>query len=82
LELTKRSACSWANEISTPLLIIHGDHDSSVNVNQAREMAAALQTSNKNYKLEIVPGQSHNFFFFDSFREQIVGEIIQWFKQF
>ncbi|MCP2520727.1 alpha/beta fold hydrolase [SCandidatus Aminicenantes bacterium Aminicenantia_JdfR_composite] len=46
-----------ASEIKIPVLIVHGDHDESVPLNQSKNLASLL----KNCKLEIIKGADHRY---------------------
>lgn len=47
-----------ARNISTPTLIVHGNQDETVPVEQSKNLYKALKTDKK---LEIIPGASHQF---------------------
>lgn len=73
----KRSSVKWANEIDTPLLILHSRQDGLVLVENALKMAQALQVHDKEYQLKIYNQKSHGLPYskFDSFEQ-----ITEWFK--
>lgn len=48
--------------ISSPLLIIYGDQDQIVSVNQARQLEQALKVLGKDATLLVYPGCAHAFF--------------------
>lgn len=48
-EYERRSAVCWADEIHTPLLMIHSRGDARVEYSQAEELAAELEKYNKEY---------------------------------
>lgn len=58
-EYRKRSAVEWVEDIQAPLLLLHGDADESVSVNQSIRVAAALETLDKPYDFHIYPGGNH-----------------------
>ena len=59
--LSERSAVDWAGEIDVPLLLLHGDLDRRVNIEQSRTMAAKLKSAGKTVRLEVFPGENHGF---------------------
>lgn len=60
-ELRKRSAIHWLDDIpEVPILILHGEQDEQVNVEQAHILAAGLDESGHKYELKIYPDQGHN----------------------
>lgn len=76
--LAERSATKWADQINTPLYILHSRQDKRVLVNGAIELVSKLNTFNKVYKMKIYDKKSHSLPYskFDSF-----DEIIAWFKR-
>jgi dipeptidyl aminopeptidase/acylaminoacyl peptidase len=52
-EYKKRSAVYWPEKINVPVLIIHGEYDSKVSVNQAEGFANSLKQNGKIYELAI-----------------------------
>jgi dipeptidyl aminopeptidase/acylaminoacyl peptidase len=44
-----------------PVLLLHGDQDSDVPVEQSIQMAAALQAQGVEHELRVLPGQPHGF---------------------
>lgn len=73
----ERSATKWANEINTPVYILHSRQDGRVPVTGAIELVKQLESFDKEYKLKIYDKKSHGLPYskFDSFEE-----IIEWFK--
>lgn len=55
----QRSPITFAKQVNTPLLIVHGDADSRVPVSQAYEWQETLTKLKKPVKLHIMPNQSH-----------------------
>lgn len=49
-EYEKRSATYWADQIDTPLLILHTTGDDRVSIEQAKQLAAKLQAAGKEYQ--------------------------------
>ncbi len=58
-EMAKRSPILNVQNIAKPVLIIHGDLDETVSVEQARLFAEALDKAGKKYELHILEGQDH-----------------------
>jgi dipeptidyl aminopeptidase/acylaminoacyl peptidase len=57
----ERSAVFWAEQIQSPVLIIHGSADERVGVKHALRLAHALEAAGKTYRLQIFPGLPHHF---------------------
>jgi dipeptidyl aminopeptidase/acylaminoacyl peptidase len=55
----ERSATYWAAEISTPLLLIHGDADAEVSVEQSRALFNRMRAAGRTVQLLIVAGGNH-----------------------
>ena len=57
-----RNASPFHNiaNISVPILLIHGDRDQRINVNQSRAMFAALKKTAKAVKYIELPNTGHN----------------------
>lgn len=58
-EYEVRSAVNYAGSIEAPVLLIHGEKDDIVPVDQAREMYDALLRAGKTVELKVFPGQGH-----------------------
>jgi dipeptidyl aminopeptidase/acylaminoacyl peptidase len=74
----RRSALSWADRINTPLLVMHGADDTTVNPEHALRLASLLQRSGKKYELAIVAGARHVLQPFEAERDQ---RATQWFRR-
>lgn len=48
-----------ANAVRTPILLIHGDKDTVVPVEQSRQMAAALKARNIEHEYVVLPNENH-----------------------
>lgn len=74
-----RSAVQWANQINTPLLIMAGSEDKSVNPQHSLELANYLNKFHKDYQLLILNGGNHVLS--GKNQEKRDSEIIDWFKK-
>ena len=52
-------AMSVVQDLSAPLLILHGTADQTVNVQEARDYEQALRRLNKPYEVKYYEGSSH-----------------------
>lgn len=77
--LRERSAIGWAEEINTPLLLLHGGSDWRVETPQALALANRLQESGKTYELIIYAKDDHGLSFNRADRDR---RIIEWFKRY
>jgi dipeptidyl aminopeptidase/acylaminoacyl peptidase len=59
--LTPRSPLAQAALIVTPVLLVHGDADPNVPLEQSQVMAAAMRSSGRQVELFVVPGAGHGF---------------------
>ena len=73
-----RSAVCWADKIDVPLLIMHGEADSRVSVEQAKELARQLEKLDKAYSLMTYPGEEHDL----PGHEGGIAEIFAWFEEY
>lgn len=76
-ELLKRSALFWADKISVPVFLLHGDQDPRVNVQDAYAMDNALTRANRPHRLKIYSGSGHFLF-----NDKVIDEILDWFEQY
>ena len=74
----RRSAIYWADKINTPLLLMHGGADRSVDPAQTLNLAQALQKLGKNYELMIYAGDSHILFQNQKDRD---ARAVRWFRK-
>lgn len=59
-DLLARSAISKVDIIKAPILLVHGEEDRIVHIDQSRDMAEALRKHNKDYKyVELEAGDHH-----------------------
>ena len=75
--IRKRSAKYWADQLSTPLLIMNGGADQQVDASQPLELAEQLQRLGKTYELIIYAGDNH---FLAKNREDRDRRVIGWFE--
>ena len=74
----KRSAVYWSNKINEPTLILHGDKDKNVLVDDAKQLIAAFKLNNKkNFKYKIFEGGDHGL---SNYRKERNALIFNWFK--
>lgn len=57
-----RSATYWAGQIRAPLLIMHGDADPVVNVQQSVALYNKMRAAGRKVELSILPGGDHGLF--------------------
>ncbi len=74
----ERSATYWAGEIRTPLLLIHGDADSDVSVEQSRALYNRLRAAGRTVQLMIIAGGTHGLFSFD----EGIPSALSWFARY
>jgi len=72
----KLSPISYVSAKSPPTLIVHGDEDKIVPLQQAKDMDQALAKANVPHKLEVIPGGGHD----DKTFRPGVTKALQWFK--
>lgn len=80
-ELEKRSVINWVNELSpnVPILLLHGENDKRVSVNNSIKLADALSENSIPHKLVIYPEDNHGL------TNNIVKankELVSWFHNY
>jgi dipeptidyl aminopeptidase/acylaminoacyl peptidase len=60
-------------------LLLHGDKDWRVNVEQSIQLAAALKKESHPHKLVVYPGGNHGL---TKHRQEVNQELITWFKKY
>ena len=60
-ELNKRSPLYYAEDLQSPLLVIHGRNDPRVKLDQSERMVAALKAANKPVTFKSVADEGHGF---------------------
>jgi len=77
-EYIKRSAYYWSDKIDKPILILHGESDQRVDVNQAEKLADKLNEFNQEYKLKIYQG-GHSL---NNYYDNWTNEMYNWFDKY
>lgn len=77
-EWEKRSAVYWADLIDVPVLILHGEDDKAVSVQQAITLSEKLNAYSKEHQLVTFRGGDHGLF---SHREEKYRRIFDWFER-
>ena len=80
-EYAIRSAVNYADQISAPVLIIHGAQDNIVPVEQAYEMYDALERAGKTVEMKIYPEELHCINQPDS-RNEVWEMMFDWFSRY
>ena len=80
-QLRKRSPVHWLQELSPNLqiLVLHGQNDDRVDVNNAFQLGMKLQELKRPYRLVIYPNGSHGL---NEYQEQVLEEVSSWFKRY
>lgn len=80
-ELAKRSATEFADELpgDVPILLLHGEADERVRVQQARRLAALLEENNVPHQLLIYPGEGHGI---NGKRKDVLESADAWFRAY
>jgi dipeptidyl aminopeptidase/acylaminoacyl peptidase len=73
-EYQARSAVRWGGEIRAPLLLLHGEDDVRVNVDQSRRLAEEMTRAGRFVKLITYPGDDHDL----SAHEGGLPEVFRW----
>jgi dipeptidyl aminopeptidase/acylaminoacyl peptidase len=59
--LQSLSPIHHADKITTPTMILHGDHDTNVPLNEAQQMASALEKNGVPVQFVVFPGEGHGW---------------------
>ncbi|HJC22085.1 MAG TPA: alpha/beta hydrolase [Candidatus Eisenbergiella merdavium] len=65
------SPICYASRKNPPTLLMHGDADRLVSLENSRQMYEALRTAGNDARLIVIPGQGHGFFDGDEYYESI-----------
>ena len=57
--LSTQSPARHAGDVKVPILLIHGDKDTVVPIEQSQRMAKVLKAAGKPYELVILEGENH-----------------------
>ncbi len=79
-QLAKRSVLNWIDELNPnmPILLLHGDADKRVGVDNAKRLAEKLAKLNRPYHLSIYPDGDHGL---RKYRKKAFSEIVEWLNQ-
>ncbi len=80
-QLSARSVLHWLDKLppELPILLLHGDKDMRVEVEQSQKLAEALAKKNHPHKLVIFPGADHGLY---PSRAEADAETAAWLKQY
>ena len=79
LALSERSAIDWPEAITAPILLLHGDQDDRVDVENSRAMQTALTAAKKTSELVIYPGGNHALI---RHWNEVLAACLAWMKRF
>jgi len=74
----RRSATYWPRLINAPLLIVHGDADTTVSLEESRKLYDLLKDRGKTVELTVIPGGDHALAAFWGGMPEAVG----WFERY
>jgi dipeptidyl aminopeptidase/acylaminoacyl peptidase len=75
----KNSPLTYASQVSTPVLIVHGEWDLRVPVSQAYELYSALKHYGAEVKLVIYPREPHGIGEY-THQVDVLNRVLHWFK--
>ena len=78
-EYMKRSAYYWPEKINVPVLILHGEDDWRVKVNQAEKLSEKLTEAGKVHELVVYPKGDHGL---KTHRSEKNRRIFEWFDMY
>ncbi|MEI7026649.1 alpha/beta hydrolase family protein [Paenibacillus sp. y28] len=73
-----RSPVCWAQDVRTPVLVIHGTADDNVGVEHAYRLGAALESAGKQYTMAVYEGRGHVFL--PAYEEETLAMMAAWMK--
>jgi len=77
-EYERRSVLQWADELDTPVMLLHGTKDESVNMMHSVNLAQELRRLEKDYNLITYGNGDHGL---REFKEEYIREILKWFSE-
>jgi len=77
--VAQRSALSWAEELETPLLLMHGGADTQIPVAQSEALAERLGELGRTSELVVFPGDGHLLLRNRAARD---ARVLDWFARF
>ncbi|MDX2113846.1 MAG: prolyl oligopeptidase family serine peptidase [Alphaproteobacteria bacterium] len=77
-EFEKRSSVAWADEIETPVLLLHGDADEAAAVGHSIALAEALERAGKKHALHIYPRGNHSLY---RVWDDVMARSLGWFEE-
>ncbi|MEK7806121.1 MAG: S9 family peptidase [Chloroflexota bacterium] len=82
-ELIKRSPITYASEVNTPVLLLHGEADARCPIGQSEEYFVVLKRLGKEVEFVRFPGCSHSFVRtgHPKMREEYLARTLGWFQR-
>jgi dipeptidyl aminopeptidase/acylaminoacyl peptidase len=74
------SPLTWADRVKTPLLIIHGERDARVPLEQGLRFHDALRHHGSPVEMVVYPGEGHSVRGYDH-RIDAMGRLLEWFER-
>ncbi|MCP4903164.1 MAG: prolyl oligopeptidase family serine peptidase, partial [bacterium] len=74
------SPLTWVDRVKTPLLIIHGERDARVPLEQGLRFYDALRHHGSPVEMVVYPGEGHSIRGYDH-RIDAMGRLLEWFKR-
>ena len=83
-EWEARSPISYVRDVETPILLLHGELDHRVPIEQSESFFVALKRLNKEVQLIRFPGCYHSFLRFGHprMREEYLSRVLAWFDYY
>jgi len=80
-ELSNRSVVNWVDKLPAdlPILLLHGENDKRVSVENSKKFASLLEKEKRPHKLVVYPKDNH---FLRLNAKKAEKEIIDWFKKY
>lgn len=79
VEYQKRSVICWPEAIQVPILLLHGNNDTIVNISQSQRLYTLLKQNDTPCKLITYPKGDH---FLSSYKKEIIQDILSFFKHY